>query len=74
MLSEYRWAWRQVKTLVDEFKTNVRVHSVVGPPYTEHAYSGTFQDGDCHLIASNRNPRSSSPTPRFLGEARNWWD
>lgn len=26
MLSEYRWAWRQVKTLVEEFKTNVSVH------------------------------------------------
>lgn len=53
MLSEYRWAWRQVGTLVDEFKTNVRVHAVIGSPYTEYAFVGTLQGGDCHLIASD---------------------
>ena len=55
MLSEYRWAWRQVKTLVDEFKTNVSVLATVAvaPLYTEHGSSGALQGRDCQFIASD---------------------
>lgn len=53
MLSEYRWAWRQVKTLVDEFQTNVSVHAIVISLCTENGSSGGFQGRDCCLDASD---------------------